>query len=66
MNTLLSLIVAESFVFGAMWHNKSQRSEKGNEIRRPDPAVLLSGKSTSLQKQALVGVPSTLQSLFVM
>jgi len=30
------LLLAEAFVFAAMWHNESLRSESG----KPDPAVL--------------------------
>ena len=42
MNALVFLFVAESFVFGAMWHNKSARSGMEHESERPDPAVLFS------------------------
>jgi hypothetical protein len=42
MNTLLVLLVAELFAFGAMWHNKSARSGMERESERPDPAVLFS------------------------
>ena len=50
MNALLVLFVAESFVFGAMWHNKSARSGMERECERPDPAVLFSRVRTSKQK----------------
>ena len=50
MNALLVLIVAESFVFGAMWHNQSARSGMERESERPDPAVLFSRVRTSRQK----------------
>ena len=42
MNALMVLFVAELFVIGAMWHNKSARSEREHESGRPDPAVLFS------------------------
>lgn len=50
MNALLVLFVAESFVFGAMWHNKSARSGLERESERPDQAVLFSRMRTSKQK----------------
>lgn len=36
------LLVAESFVFGWMWHNKSARPGREHESENPDPAVLFS------------------------
>jgi hypothetical protein len=39
VNALYFLFVAESFVFGLMWHNKLPRSEREHEAERPDPAV---------------------------
>ena len=53
MNALLVLFVAESFIFGAMWHNKSSRSGMERESGRPDPAVLFSRRSANFRKQAL-------------
>ena len=53
MNALLVLLVAELFAFGAMWHNKSPRSEMEHESGRPDPAVLFSRRSPVFRKQAL-------------
>jgi len=50
VNALLVLFVAELFAFGAMWHNKSPRSESVHESERPDPAVLFSRVRTSKQK----------------
>jgi len=53
VNALFVLLVAESFVFGAMWHNKSARSGLERESERPDPAVLFSSRNPNLRKQAL-------------
>jgi hypothetical protein len=39
VNALYFLFVAESFVFGFMWHNKLPRSERKHEAERPDLAV---------------------------
>jgi hypothetical protein len=50
VNALFVLFVTESFVFGAMWHNKSARSGLERESERPDPAVLFSRMRTSKQK----------------
>ena len=50
MNALVFLLVVESFVFGAMWHNKSARSGMERESERPDPAVSSSRMRTSKQK----------------
>ena len=50
MNALVFLFVIESFVFGAMWHNQSPRSEREHESGRPDPAVLFSRMRTSKQR----------------
>ena len=52
MSALLVLLVAESFVFGAMWHNKSGRSGLERESERPDPAVLFYSRKPKLRKQA--------------
>ena len=48
MNALFFLVLAESFVFAAMWHNESLQSERG----KPDPAVLFSHKSGIFRKRA--------------
>ena len=53
MNDFFYLFVAELFVFGAMWHNKSARSGIERESGRPDPAVLFARRSTNFRKQAL-------------
>ncbi len=53
MIALIFLFVVESFVFGAMWHNKSARSGMERESERPDPAVLFSRRSANFRKQAL-------------
>jgi hypothetical protein len=50
MDTLYFLIVVESFVFGAIWHNQSLRPERKGE--RPDPAVLFIGPSANSRKLA--------------
>ncbi len=42
MSALVFLFVVESFVFGAMWHNKSARSGRERESGKPDLAVLFS------------------------
>jgi len=52
VSALLVLLVAESFVFGAMWHNKSGRSGLERESERPDPAVLFYSRKPKLRKQA--------------
>jgi hypothetical protein len=44
MNPLYFLIVAELFVIGWMWHDKSARSEDERDSGKPDPAVLFSRK----------------------
>ena len=53
MSALFLLFVAESFVFAAMWHNKSPRSGREHESEKPDPAVLFSSRSANVQKPAL-------------
>jgi hypothetical protein len=63
MNALFVLIVAESFAFGAMWHNKSARSGMERESERPDPAVLFSSMTTSKQ-EANKQHPRALKSYF--
>jgi len=63
MSTLLFLFVAESFVFGWMWHNQSLRSERDSE--GPDPAVLFAHGSKNPQTPApSVEVESTFQTIF--
>jgi hypothetical protein len=42
VNALVFLFVVDSFDFGAMWHNKSPRSEREHESERPDRAVWFS------------------------
>ena len=44
MNPLYFLIIAESFVVGWMWHNKSARHGGEHQSDKPDPAVLFSRK----------------------
>jgi len=44
------LFVVESFVFGAMCHNKSARSGRERESAKSDPAALFSRMRTSKQK----------------
>ena len=62
MSALVFLFVVESFVFGAMWHNKSPQSEREHESERPDWAVLFSRRSPNLRKQALsVQVQTTVE-----
>ena len=53
MSALFLLFVAESFVFAAMWHNKSPRSEREHEREKPDPAVLFARRSANVRKPAL-------------
>jgi hypothetical protein len=53
VNDFFYLFVAELFVFGAMWHNKSARSGMERESERPDPAVLFSRRSAHFRKQVL-------------
>jgi hypothetical protein len=48
MNALFFLLLAEAFVFAAIWHNESLRSERG----KPDPAVLFSHRSAIFRKPA--------------
>jgi hypothetical protein len=52
VNALVFLFVVESFVFAAMWHNRSPRSEREHESERPDRAILFSRRSPDLRKQA--------------
>jgi hypothetical protein len=52
MNPLYLLIVAESFVVGWMWHNKSARFEIEHKSDRPDPAVLFSRSRSNFGKSA--------------
>ena len=53
MSALFLLFVAESFLFAAMWHNKSPRSEREHKSEKPDPAVLFFRRSANIRKPAL-------------
>jgi len=55
MNALFVLFVAELFAFGAIWHNKSPRSEREHDSERPDRAVLFS--HTPINKQQMKDSP---------
>lgn len=50
--SFIFLMVGESFVFGAMWHNKSARSQKTRDHETSEPAVLLSRRSAPHQEKA--------------
>jgi len=52
VSALFLLFAAESFVFAAMWRNKSPRSEREHESEKPDPAVLFSRRSTNVRGKA--------------
>ncbi len=41
MSALVFLFVVESFVFGAMWHNKSPQSEREQDSKKTGPGSLV-------------------------